>query len=90
MLVTGKEILQHAHKNNYAVGAFNISNLEIAKRRLFYRHLKAQSNMQASRNCPLLLRCWLTKRLFRLHCTWIMGQPMKPLSAVSGMAGHPL
>ncbi|MBU5449767.1 class II fructose-1,6-bisphosphate aldolase [Acetivibrio sp. MSJd-27] len=31
MLVTGKEILQHAHKNNYAVGAFNISNLEIAK-----------------------------------------------------------
>lgn len=31
MLTTGKEILQHAHKNNYAVGAFNISNLEIAK-----------------------------------------------------------
>lgn len=29
MLVTGKEILDHAHKNNYAVGAFNINNMEI-------------------------------------------------------------
>lgn len=29
MLVTGKEILTHAHKNNYAVGAFNVNNLEI-------------------------------------------------------------
>ncbi len=29
MLVTGKEILEHAHKNNYAVGAFNINNMEI-------------------------------------------------------------
>ena len=29
MLVTGKQILDHAHKNNYAVGAFNVSNLEI-------------------------------------------------------------
>ncbi len=29
MLVTGKEILQHAHKNNYAVGAFNVNNMEI-------------------------------------------------------------
>lgn len=29
MLVTGNELLQHAHKNNYAVGAFNINNMEI-------------------------------------------------------------
>lgn len=29
MLVTGKEILDHAHKNHYAVGAFNINNMEI-------------------------------------------------------------
>ncbi len=29
MLVTGKEILDHAHKGNYAVGAFNINNMEI-------------------------------------------------------------
>lgn len=29
MLVSGKEILDHAHKNNYAVGAFNINNMEI-------------------------------------------------------------
>lgn len=29
MLVTGKEILQDAHKNGYAVGAFNINNMEI-------------------------------------------------------------
>lgn len=29
MLVTGKEILAHAHQNNYAVGAFNINNMEI-------------------------------------------------------------
>lgn len=28
MLVTGKEILLHAQKNNYAVGAFNINNME--------------------------------------------------------------
>ncbi len=28
MLVTGKEILQDAYKNHYAVGAFNIMNLE--------------------------------------------------------------
>lgn len=28
MLVTGKEILQHAHKNGYAVGAFNVNNME--------------------------------------------------------------
>lgn len=29
MLVTGREILQDAHKNGYAVGAFNINNMEI-------------------------------------------------------------
>jgi fructose-bisphosphate aldolase class II len=29
MLVTGKEILDHADKNGYAVGAFNINNMEI-------------------------------------------------------------
>lgn len=29
MLVTGKEILDHASKNNYAVGAFNIVNMEM-------------------------------------------------------------
>ena len=29
MLVTGEEILQDAHKNGYAVGAFNINNMEI-------------------------------------------------------------
>ncbi|SHH44001.1 class II fructose-1,6-bisphosphate aldolase [Sporanaerobacter acetigenes] len=29
MLVTGKEILEDAHKNGYAVGAFNINNMEI-------------------------------------------------------------
>lgn len=28
MLVTGKEILDHAHNNNYAVGAFNVNNME--------------------------------------------------------------
>lgn len=29
MLVTGKEILDHAHKNKYAVGAFNVVNMEM-------------------------------------------------------------
>lgn len=29
MLVTGREILEHAHKNNYAVGAFNVVNMEM-------------------------------------------------------------
>lgn len=29
MLVTGKQILDHAHQNGYAVGAFNINNMEI-------------------------------------------------------------
>lgn len=29
MLVTGKEILQHAEEHGYAVGAFNINNMEI-------------------------------------------------------------
>lgn len=31
MLVTGKEILEHAHKNGYAVGAFNVNNMEIVQ-----------------------------------------------------------
>jgi len=31
MLVTGKEILDHAHKNKYAVGAFNVNNMEIVQ-----------------------------------------------------------
>ena len=31
MLVTGNEILQDAHKNNYAVGAFNVNNMEIVQ-----------------------------------------------------------
>jgi fructose-bisphosphate aldolase class II len=31
MLVTGKELLQDAHKNNYAVGAFNVNNMEIVQ-----------------------------------------------------------
>ena len=29
MLVTGKELLQHAHKNGYAVPAFNVVNMEM-------------------------------------------------------------
>lgn len=29
MLVTGKELLEHADKNGYAVGAFNVNNMEI-------------------------------------------------------------
>ena len=28
MLVSGKEIMEHAHENGYAVGAFNINNME--------------------------------------------------------------
>jgi fructose-bisphosphate aldolase class II len=28
MLVTGKAILEHAHENGYAVGAFNVNNME--------------------------------------------------------------
>ncbi|MBF8984084.1 class II fructose-1,6-bisphosphate aldolase [Lutibacter sp. B2] len=28
MLVSGKEILNHAHENGYAVGAFNVNNME--------------------------------------------------------------
>lgn len=31
MLVTGKELLQHADKNGYAVGAFNVNNMEIVQ-----------------------------------------------------------
>ncbi len=31
MLVTGKELLDHANKNGYAVGAFNINNMEIVQ-----------------------------------------------------------
>lgn len=31
MLVTGKDVLMHAHKNNYAVGAFNVNNMEIVQ-----------------------------------------------------------
>lgn len=31
MLVSGKEILQHAHENNYGVGAFNVNNMEIVQ-----------------------------------------------------------
>ncbi len=31
MLVTGKQILEHADKNGYAVGAFNVNNMEIVQ-----------------------------------------------------------
>lgn len=31
MLVSGKDILLHAQKNNYAVGAFNVNNMEIVQ-----------------------------------------------------------
>ncbi|MGF7058889.1 class II fructose-1,6-bisphosphate aldolase [Brassicibacter mesophilus] len=31
MLATGKEVLQHAHENGYAVGAFNVNNMEIVQ-----------------------------------------------------------
>ncbi|WIV12231.1 class II fructose-1,6-bisphosphate aldolase [Proteiniborus sp. MB09-C3] len=31
MLVSGNEVLQHAHKNGYAVGAFNVNNMEIVQ-----------------------------------------------------------
>ena len=31
MLVTGKQILDDAHKNGYAVGAFNTVNMEVAQ-----------------------------------------------------------
>lgn len=31
MLVSGKELLEHADKNGYAVGAFNVNNMEIVQ-----------------------------------------------------------
>jgi fructose-bisphosphate aldolase class II len=31
MLVSGKQILEHAHQNGYAVGAFNVNNMEIVQ-----------------------------------------------------------
>ena len=31
MLVTGKELLKHAEENGYAVGAFNVNNMEIVQ-----------------------------------------------------------
>lgn len=31
MLVTGKQILDHAHEHGYAVGAFNVNNMEIVQ-----------------------------------------------------------
>ena len=31
MLVTGRELLQDAHRNGYAVGAFNVNNMEIVQ-----------------------------------------------------------
>lgn len=31
MLVSGREVLEHAHKNGYAVGAFNVNNMEIVQ-----------------------------------------------------------
>lgn len=31
MLVTGRQILEHAEKNGYAVGAFNVNNMEIVQ-----------------------------------------------------------
>lgn len=31
MLVTGKQLLEHADKNGYAVGAFNVNNMEIVQ-----------------------------------------------------------
>ena len=31
MLVTGREILEDAHRNNYGVGAFNVNNMEIVQ-----------------------------------------------------------
>lgn len=47
MLVTGKEILDHAHKNSYAVGAFNINNLEF---------LQAIIQAGEKMNSPLILQ----------------------------------
>ncbi|WDV46059.1 class II fructose-1,6-bisphosphate aldolase [Clostridiaceae bacterium M8S5] len=31
MLVSGKDLMKHAHENNYAVGAFNVNNMEIVQ-----------------------------------------------------------
>ncbi len=37
MLVSMKDMLQHALKNGYAVGQFNINNLEMGRRRIKHR-----------------------------------------------------
>jgi len=47
MLVSGKSILGHAHQNNYAVGAFNINNMEI---------LQAIVNACEEKNSPVMLQ----------------------------------
>lgn len=47
MLVSGKEILDHAHQNKYAVGAFNINNMEI---------LQAVIAAAERENSPVLLQ----------------------------------
>lgn len=62
MLVTGKEILDHAHKNGYAVGAFNVVNMEMLQAVVeaaeeenplyLYRPQRAPSPMRALRIFP--------------------------------------
>ncbi|MEG1448201.1 MAG: class II fructose-bisphosphate aldolase, partial [Oscillospiraceae bacterium] len=47
MLVTLKEILSDAHKNGYAVGAFNINNMEI---------IQALVSAAEEENSPIILQ----------------------------------
>lgn len=98
-LVTTKEMFRRAYEGGYAIGAFNINNMEIiqaiteaaeeAKSPLFFRFLPAHANMQSMPTSWLLQRLLLRIPASTLLFTLIMAIALNSAKLAS-MADLPL
>ena len=71
-LVTSEKMLADAQKGNYAVGAFNVENMEMVKAVLAAAEELHAPVMEQWKLLRLSLRRKQRKYLFRYVCIWIM------------------
>ena len=99
-LVTTKEMFKKAYDGGYAIGAFNVNNMEIvqgiteaAKEVNAPLILQVSKGARAYANHTYLVSWWrlrLLRPVCPFACTWIMATALKPARAASTAASPPL
>ena len=93
-LVTTKKMFEKAFEGGYAIGAFNINNMEIIQG--VVAAAKAQNSaviLQVSKSAlkyahPKYLKAMVDAAIWILHCIWITALILKYVKTVSNTVSH--